>query len=133
VNHRVFRFETTERNPREGPFGHLDVRWTIGDHMGAELVAFGQSVYPRGATHPNHYHPNAEEVVMVLSGRGVQIVGGNSLEVGPGDVCFIPRNTPHRITGGSEEDLVIVWAFGGAAGLESAGYVEIPDETKEIP
>jgi oxalate decarboxylase/phosphoglucose isomerase-like protein (cupin superfamily) len=127
MTHRVFRFDTTERNPREGPFGHIDVRWTIGADAGASLVAFGQSTYPRGATHPNHYHPNAEEVVMVLSGHGVQIVGEDSLEVGPGDVCFIPRNTAHRITGESKEDLVIVWAFGGAAGLEAAGYVEIPD------
>jgi len=132
MTHRVYRFDTTERNPPDGPFGHLDVRWTIGAHTGAELVAFGRSTYPRGATHPNHYHPNADEVVMVLSGRGVQIVGPDALEVGPGDVCFIPRQTPHRITGGSDEDLVILWAFGGAADLDMAGYVEIPDETKEV-
>jgi len=127
VSHEVYRADTTERNPPEGPFGHIDARWVIGAHLGASLLAFGQSTYPRGATHPNHYHPNAEEAVMVLSGRGVQIVGDDSLEVRPGDICFIPRNTPHRITGGSEEDLVIVWAFGGAATLEAAGYVEIED------
>jgi oxalate decarboxylase/phosphoglucose isomerase-like protein (cupin superfamily) len=127
MTHRVFRADTTERNSREGPFGHLDVRWVIGADAGASLIAFGQSSYPQGATHENHYHPNAEEVVMVVSGRGVQIVGDDSLEVGAGDICFIPRNTPHRITGGSEDDLVILWAFGGAATLEAAGYVPIPD------
>ena len=60
---------------REGPFGHLDVRWVVGAHTGASLIAFGQSTYPFGATHENHHHPNAEEVVMVVSGRGTQIVG----------------------------------------------------------
>ena len=127
MSHRTFRADTTERNSTEGPFGHLDVRWMVGEHTGASLISFGQSTYPRGATHENHYHPNAEEIVMVLAGRGVQIVGEDSLEVGPGDVCFVPRGVPHRITGTSDEDLVIVWAFGGAASMEAAGYVSIPD------
>jgi pimeloyl-ACP methyl ester carboxylesterase/quercetin dioxygenase-like cupin family protein len=129
---RVLRADTTPRNPREGPFGHLDVRWVVGAHTGASLVAFGQSTYPFQATHENHYHPNAEEVVMVLSGRGTQIIGDVRLDLGAGDICFIPRNTPHRITGTSEEeDLVILWAFGGAASIEEAGYVSLPDDKEE--
>jgi pimeloyl-ACP methyl ester carboxylesterase/mannose-6-phosphate isomerase-like protein (cupin superfamily) len=123
----VLRADTTPRNPREGPFGHLDVRWVVGAQTGASLIAFGQSTYPNGATHENHYHPNAEEVVMVVSGRGTQIVGDAALDVGAGDICFIPCRTPHRITGTSEEDLVILWAFGGAASIEQAGYVPLPD------
>ena len=129
----VLRADTTPRNPREGPFGHLDVRWVVGAHTGASLIAFGQSTYPFQATHENHYHPNAEEVVMVLSGRGTQIVGSERLELAAGDICFIPRNTPHRITGTSEdEDLVILWAFGGAASIEEAGYVSLRDDKEEV-
>lgn len=123
----VLRADTTPRNSRDGPFGHLDVRWVVGPQTGASLIAFGQSTYPNGATHENHYHPSAEEVVMVVSGRGTQIVGEDALDVGPGDICFIPRNTPHRITGTSADDLVILWAFGGAASIEQAGYVPLPD------
>src|SRR5207248_3799401 len=126
---RVLRADTTPRNPREGPFGHLDVRWVVGAHTGASLIAFGQSTYPFQATHENHYHPHAEEVVMVLSGRGTQIVGSERLELADGDICFIPRNTPHRSPGTpQDEDLVILWAFGGAASIEEAGYVSLPDE-----
>jgi quercetin dioxygenase-like cupin family protein len=125
----VLRADTTPRNSREGPFGHLDVRWVVGAHTGASLIAFGQSAYPFRATHENHLHPNAEEVVMVVSGRGTQIVGADHLDLAAGDICFIPRNTPHRITGTSEdEDLVILWAFGGAASIEEAGYVSLPDD-----
>ena len=65
--------------------------------------------------------------MIVVSGRGTQIVGNDALEVGAGDICFIPRNTPHRITGTSADALVILWAFGGAASLEQAGYVPLPD------
>ncbi len=125
---RILRADTTPRNSREGPFGHLDVRWVVGEQTGSSLIAFGQSTYPHQATHENHFHPNAEEVVMVVVGRGTQIVGDRSLDLGPGDICFIPRGTPHRITGTSdEEDLVILWAFGGAASIEQAGYVPLPD------
>ena len=103
------------------------MRWVVGPQNGATLISFGQSTYPTGATHENHYHPNAEEVVMVVSGRGTQIVGDDALDVSAGDVCFIPCNTPHRITGTSEEPMVILWAFGGAASMEQAGYVPLPD------
>ena len=123
----VLRADTTPRNLPEGPFGHLDIRWVVGEQTGASLIAFGQSTYPQGATHENHHHPNAEEVVMCVSGRGTQIVGDESLDLGPGDICFIPRSTPHRITGTSDEDLVILWAFGGASSIEAAGYVPLPD------
>lgn len=130
---RALRTDTTPRNPPEGPFGHLDIRWVVGPDTGASLIAFGQSTYPLGATHENHHHPNAEEVVMVVSGRGTQIVGATSLDIGPGDICFIPRSTPHRITGTSEgDDLVILWAFGGAASIEQAGYVPLPDDVQEV-
>jgi len=129
----VLRADTTPRNPREGPFGHLDVRWVVGAHTGASLIAFGQSTYPFQATHENHYHPHAEEVVMVLGGRGTQIVGSDRLDMHPGDICFIPRNTPHRITGTSDdEELVILWAFGGAATIEDAGYVPLPDNATNV-
>ena len=129
---RVLRADSTPRNPTDGPFGHLDVRWVVGPDTGASLIAFGQSTYPFRATHENHYHPNAEEVVMVIGGRGTQIVGRATLELGAGDICFIPRNTPHRITGTSEEtELVILWAFGGAASIETAGYVPLPDDEEE--
>ena len=125
---RILRADTTPRGSRVGPFGHLDTRWVVGPHTGASLISFGQSTYPNGATHENHYHPNADEVVMVVQGRGTQEVGEVSLELGPGDICLIPRSTPHRITGTSaDEDLVILWAFGGAADMEQAGYVPLPD------
>jgi 3-oxoadipate enol-lactonase len=129
----VLRADRTPRNARDGPFGHLDVRWVVGEHTGASLIAFGQSRYPYGATHENHHHPRADEVVMVVSGRGTQKIGDRSLDLGPGDICFIPRSTPHRITGTSQdEDLVILWAFGGAASIEQAGYVPLPEDEEKV-
>ena len=131
---RVLRADTTTRNSREGPFGHLDVRWVVGPPTGASLIAFGQSTYPFGATHENHHHPNAEEVVMVdQRSRQAAASATAAWTSGPGDICFIPRSTPHRITGASEdEDCVILWAFGGASSIEQAGYVPLPDDEEKV-
>ncbi len=131
---KVFRADTTPAADFPGPFDHLDIRWVIGpEQAGAELVAFGETTYPGGppgkrGTHEMHYHPNAEEVVLVTSGRGEQVVGDKTLEVGPGDICFIPREVPHKIRAAGEEDLVIYWVLAGAADLDSAGYVPVPDD-----
>jgi oxalate decarboxylase/phosphoglucose isomerase-like protein (cupin superfamily) len=116
----------------EGPFGHLDVRWLVSDEAtGSQQIAFGQTIYEgaasgAGATHELHYHPNAEEIVLVTAGRAEQIVGDETLELGPGDVCFIPSGVPHRISAVSDEQLVILWAL-SAASIEAAGYVSVED------
>jgi quercetin dioxygenase-like cupin family protein len=121
----VLRIDSTPRNSPEGPFGHIDMRWVVGPGEGATLSAFGQSTYVTGATHERHYHEHAEEIVFVVSGRGVQEVGDVPHDVGPGDICFIPRGVPHRLTGSSDDDLVILWMLGGAASVEASGYVAV--------
>ncbi len=133
----VYRADQVPRGPREGPFGHLDTRWIIGRHnAGATLVAFGQTTYPGaadglGATHELHYHPHAEEVVLVMDGRAVQVIGDEAIALGPGDACFIPKGVPHKITATSPEDLVIYWVLAGAATMEDAGYVSVPEAASE--
>jgi oxalate decarboxylase/phosphoglucose isomerase-like protein (cupin superfamily) len=127
----VLRADTTPRAAGEGPFGHLDIRWIVDrETAGSTLVAFGQTTYPggapgEGATHETHYHPNAEEVVLVTSGLAHQVIGDETLRMGPGDVCFIPKGVPHRIEAAADDDLVILWVLAGAASLEDAGYVPV--------
>ena len=122
----IYRADTTPEAERTGPFGHLDVRWMIGEHTGATLMLFGQTRYGNGSSHEMHSHPNAEELVIVLSGQGEQIVGDETLILGPGDACFIPRGVPHQVSAISDDGLVIYWVLAGAASLEAAGYEPVP-------
>jgi quercetin dioxygenase-like cupin family protein len=109
-----------------GPFEHLDVRLLVGaEANGARQVSVGQSIYPQGATHEPHYHPNAEEVVVVTAGRAEQVIGEHTLELRPGEACYIASGVPHRITAVSHEDLVILWVL-GAPSMDIAGYVAVP-------
>lgn len=110
-------------------FSHLDVRWLVNDvRQGSQHVGVGQTIYPaRGGTHEHHLHPLAEEVVIVISGSGWHRVGDSIYSIGPGDVVFVPMNTPHSACCTSDEDMVILWVLGGVPSLERAGYLSVPE------
>jgi quercetin dioxygenase-like cupin family protein len=120
---RLFRADETE----PFYFGKVDARWLIGaESAGATSIAFGTATYAPGAEIERHYHPNAEEVCMVVSGRARHEVSGNVFEMGAGDVCFIPRGEPHSLACIGDDELAIVWVWGGAASMEAAGFVPAP-------
>lgn len=126
----VVRADTTGPSDlSDTAFSHLDVRWLVSeDRQGSELVGVGQTVYPaRGGTHEHHLHPDAEEVVIVMSGHGWHRVGDTIYDIGPGDVVFVPRNTPHSACCTSDDDLVILWVLGGVPSLEKAGYEPVAE------
>ena len=50
--------------------------------------------YAPGSVFPVHQHP-AEQITVVLSGRIVFEVGGERLEVGPGQIVVVPGGVPH--------------------------------------
>jgi len=126
----IVRADTTPPADVSGTaFSHLDVRWLVSDvRNGAELTAIGQTVYPgNGGTHEQHFHPHAEETVIVMSGRGSHRVADTWYDVGPGDVIFVPRNVVHGAIAIGKEDFVILWVLGGASSLEAAGYVSVAE------
>lgn len=128
VGEQVVRGDTTEPDDWSGTaFAHLDVRTLISEErLGSEKVMVGQTIYPPGSTHEHHLHPDAEEVVIVVSGRGWHRVGSEFYDIGPGDIVFIPANAPHSAGSDPEEPMVILWILGGVPSLEKAGYVAVP-------
>ena len=56
-----------------------------------------------------HYH-DAEQVYLVLEGRGRMRVGGEEREVGHGDLVYIPSGMPHGIENVADEPLEYVSA-----------------------
>lgn len=125
----LVRADATPRDDLEGTaFAHLDVRTLIGRaRQGSQHATVGQTIYPaNGGTHEHHRHPSAEEVVIVRSGRGWHRVGDHIYRIGPGDVVFVPVDTPHSAGADTAEDLVIIWALAGAPSLDEAGYVSVP-------
>lgn len=51
-----------------------------------------------GAATTRHYHRDAEELYLVLDGRGVMELEGEHRDVGPGDAILIPPGAWHQLT-----------------------------------
>ena len=65
---------------------------------------------PPGAEQRAHSHEEAEQVYVIVRGRGRMQVAGDDEEVGEGDLVFIPPATHHGIVNDGTEMLVYVSA-----------------------
>jgi quercetin dioxygenase-like cupin family protein len=102
----------------------MDVRWLVtSESVGAKQTVFGVTIFPPGARHEIHRHPNAEEVEYLISGHGVAYVDDDAIELGPGEAVFVPQNAYHGFENTSSAEVVMAWLYAGAASLESAGFV----------
>ena len=58
------------------------------------------------------YHHKRDEYWHVLSGNGTALVGDERRTLEAGADCFVPRETKHRLEGGSETLVLLELAFG---------------------
>lgn len=63
-----------------------------------------------GSEQPMHSHPEAEQVYVVVAGRGLMRVDDEEQEVGPGALVFIPPGAKHAIRNVGGESLTYVSA-----------------------
>jgi quercetin dioxygenase-like cupin family protein len=107
----------------------MDVKWLVtSETVGAESCVFGITVFPPGAKHDIHRHPNAEETEYIVSGSGIAAVGDDAVRIEAGEMVFVPRNEYHGFHNDSDTETVMVWTYAPAASLEEAGYVRREDD-----
>lgn len=93
---------------------------------GGETMTVAQVVLQPGKGHERHDHPEADEVLFFLSGRGEQMLDDEEpVEVGPGDSVYIPRGVFHSTVNTGWEPLRFV-AIYAPAGPEKV-LRELPD------
>jgi len=63
--------------------------------VGSKRIKVNITEYLPGYVHKPHSHPNQEEVIYILSGKGVTEAEGMRSEIGPGSVVFIPAGVKH--------------------------------------
>jgi quercetin dioxygenase-like cupin family protein len=64
-------------------------------NVGSQKLTVKITEFPPGYTHKLHFHPHQEEVIFVVSGRGVTETEGGKKEIGPGSVVFVAAGEPH--------------------------------------
>ena len=97
-------------------YGFRKVRQALGvESFGVNVV-----VMPPNYEGFFHYHDEQDELYFVHKGRARIEVGGESRELGPGELCHVESTTPRRVTSVGDENLVmlVVGAKGGYVGRD---------------
>ena len=63
---------------------------------------------PAGIDQELHSHEEAEQVYIVVSGRGTMTVAGDTQEIAEGTLILVPPATDHSIANGNAADLCCV-------------------------
>ena len=101
----------------------MQVQFLVDKHAaGSDEFVLGWTVLPPGARHDRHRHHEADEFFIVLQGSGMIYTDQESEPAGKGDVVFTPRGHWHGFDNTGDEDVVLVWGWGGAGALEDTGY-----------
>jgi mannose-6-phosphate isomerase-like protein (cupin superfamily) len=83
---------------------------------------------PPGAEQRAHLHAEAEQVYVIVRGRGRMQVAGDVEEVGEGDLVFIPPGAEHGIVNDGSETLVYVSAASPPVSMEELYHEELAPE-----
>ena len=92
------------------------------DTVGAEDIIFAYCRFEaETSSHKKHIHKDAEEVIYILSGRGISGVGDTEVEMKQGDTMFVPRGAVHWFYNPFPEPVEMIFVYTKSS-LKSAGY-----------
>ncbi len=81
-----------------GGVGTVESRdYLQGAQVTLPFAALGLNEMAPGATIPEHRHVDEEEFYFITSGRGIALVDGKQIEVGPGDATHCSAGSTHGI------------------------------------
>lgn len=73
--------------------GRITVKAT-GVETGGRLVQF-EATDPHGSAPPMHVHRNEDELMYILDGEVTVLVGDERIDLGKGDLAFVPHGVVH--------------------------------------
>jgi oxalate decarboxylase/phosphoglucose isomerase-like protein (cupin superfamily) len=94
------------------------IKWVVApSNTPGAVMTMGEVALLPGKGHDRHNHPDAEEILYVLSGVGKQMVGDEEpFDVSAGDVIFVPTGVFHSTlnTGWETLRLIAIYNPGGS-------------------
>ena len=92
------------------------------DTKGAEDITFAHCTFDaKTSVHKRHVHPHAEEVIYILSGKGMSGIGDSEVVMSQGDTMFVPRGAIHWFYNPFDEPVEMIFIYTKSS-LVSAGY-----------
>jgi len=115
----------TETEELDLPGRHL--RWIVNEELlGAKHCSSCViRVEPGQTVRPAHSHPNGEEVIYIIKGRGRVMVEGEVSPVREGTVVLFPQGKVHMLQNNGTEEMKVVCFFSPATDLDN--YKMFPD------
>lgn len=112
------------------------IKWFVKPDANEDTnLTFGEVILMPGKGHDRHNHPESEEILYVLSGRGEQMLDDNEpFSIAPGDTIHVPTAVFHSTlnTGWEPLRLLALYNPGGAEkALEGLpDFEELPPDQK---
>ena len=92
------------------------------DTVGAEDITFAYCKFEaKTSSHKKHIHEGAEEVIYILSGKGISGIDETEVEMKQGETMFVPRGAVHWFYNPFSEPVEMLFIYTRSS-LESAGY-----------
>ncbi|MEW6399201.1 MAG: cupin domain-containing protein [Bacillota bacterium] len=82
-----------------------------GKNAGARHLSLGLNETAVGSRIPEHVHPEQEEAMFIVSGRGKFRISGSEYDVGPQTALFAPPGVPHELVNTGDEPIRLVWCY----------------------
>ncbi len=87
--------------------------WLANSELGtSESVSVARMRVTPGGITERHCHPNCDEVVLVLEGKGELELDGSRYELGVNDCRVIPAGSAHLVRNVGSQDLLLVLSYG---------------------
>ena len=92
------------------------------DTVGAEDITFAYCRFEaKTSAHKKHIHKDAEEVIYIISGKGISGIGDTEVEMSQGDTMFVPRGEVHWFYNPYDNPVEMIFVYTKPS-LKSAGY-----------
>ena len=106
--------------------------------MHSTMCTWGYSRFePKTALHKKHAHPDCEEIMYILSGRGVGGMDETEALFCAGDTIFVPQNVVHWFYNPFDEPVEMLWLYTKPSlreagySMESGGYQNVGGEIEK--
>jgi len=104
---KIMHYSEAEARDFGSPAKDVTGRVVVGKADGADNFCMRVFELAPGGYTPRHTHAWEHEQ-FVHSGRGSMLQNGQWVELGPGNVLFVPANEEHQLKNTGEEPLVVV-------------------------
>ena len=92
------------------------------DTVGAEDITFAYCRFEANtSTHKKHIHKDAEEVIYIISGKGISGIDETEVEMVQGDTMFVPRGAVHWFYNPFDNPVEMIFVYTKPS-LKSAVY-----------